>query len=174
MFDFNDEIEEEKREKWYAPIGEFALLFSNLEFSSNEWIDLLSESKVISQHIKSIWSFQKRVEIIINLIDEYQADETIKNRWKHLWGEAKNLIPIRNTIAHNPPFDNYGLEFDSKTWEAKDIIRTEEIQRLNKPLGEPGSGITLEKLEKGRIKLREILNTLDHEHTSESVKYDSI
>jgi hypothetical protein len=41
MFDFSNDEEEDKRIPWYSPIGEFVVLFSNVEFATKEWVRLL-------------------------------------------------------------------------------------------------------------------------------------
>jgi len=171
MFDFNDEDEERKRTEWYSPLGEFMVLFSNLEFACNEWITLLCDSNAISNHIKGIWSFKKRVEIIIELIGEYQISESKKELWVSLWNTVSSKIPLRNTIAHNPPFDNFGLELDSNL-VAKTTVRSVEIHQLSKPLGVPGSGVTLKKLKKCNSELRKILIMLDVESSSEMSRHE--
>ncbi|WP_297186407.1 hypothetical protein [uncultured Porticoccus sp.] len=170
MFDFNDEDEERKRAEWYAPLGEFMLLFSNLEFTCNEWITLLCNSKAMSNHIKGLWSFKKRVDLIIELISEYQVTEAKRELWVSLWKSINSNITLRNTIAHNPPFDNFGIEFDSSL-ASKDVTRAVEIHQLSKPLGDPGSGITLEKLVSCNVELRKILIQLDYESSCEAARY---
>lgn len=170
MFDFNDEDEEKKRAKWYAPLGEFMLLFSNIEFTCAEWIDMLGDSKVMSNHIKGLWSFEKRVGLIIKLIPEYDVSEDKKKLWLELWESVNSKIPLRNTVAHNPPFDNHRIEFDSNLI-AKDINRVIEIHHLSKSLGVPGSGVTLEKLLNCNSELRKILIALDYESSGEAGRY---
>lgn len=54
MFDFNDNEEEAERKNWYGPIGEFVVLFSNLEFSTQEWVRLLTNSADIRNHVMSV------------------------------------------------------------------------------------------------------------------------
>ena len=168
MFDFDDEEQEKKRELWYRPLGEFIVLFSNLEFTANEWIDLVCNSKVTAKHVKDIWSLKKRVSVIIDLIDEYDVDASKKEKWKALWRKAIELMTIRNVIAHNPPFENFRLSLESGRVELK--AKKEEIARLNKPLGEPGSGISLKKIVDRSKELRELLIELDKESTIEMIK----
>lgn len=170
MFDFNDEDEERKRAEWYGPLGEFMLLFSNLEFTCREWINLLCDSKAMSNHIMGIWSFKKRVDLILELIPEYEVTNEKRELWTTLWKSVNSKIPIRNTIAHNPPFDNFGVEFDSN-FVGREIERIVEIHQLSKPLGDPGSGVTLEKLVKCNAELRSLLVSLDYESTCEMARW---
>ena len=107
MFDFNDKDKEKKRENWYRPLGEFIVLFSNLEFTVNEWIDLISNSETTTNLIKDIWSLKKRISALIDLIDEYDTEKAKKEKWKTLWRGIIGLVYIRNIIAHNPPFENF-------------------------------------------------------------------
>ncbi len=143
------------------------LIFSNLEFTCSEWITMLCDSDAMSNHIKGIWSFKKRVEIILELITEYdKVNDQKKELWISLWKTINSKIPLRNIVAHNPPFDNYGLEFDSDL-VAKTIVRAVEIHRLSKPLGQQGSGVTLNKLRECNIELRNILVQLHVESGNE-------
>ncbi len=169
MFDFNNDDEEKKRKEWYTPLGEFMILFSNLEFTCSEWIDLLCNSKAISNHIKSLWSFKKRIELIIELVPEYQVSEDKKELWTKLWKSIDSKILLRNIIAHNPPFNNFSIELKSN-FVIKDIERAVKIHQLSKPLGNPGTCITLEKLLKCNTELREILIQLDYEYSGEIAK----
>lgn len=170
MFDFGDEEEEQRRAEWYVPLGEFMLLFSNLEFTCAEWITLLCDSKAVSNHIKGLWSFKKRVELVIELIHEYQVSEDKRKVWIELWKSVNSKIDIRNLIAHNPPFDNNGIIFDSNM-VSRETERVVEIHRLSRPLGDPGSGITLEKLMRCNSELRDILIRLDYESSCEAARY---
>lgn len=175
MFDFENQDEEIRREEWYAPVGEFMVLFSNLEFSTNEWIDLFCDSKVMSNHIKDIWSFQKRSELIIELIEEYDCTDAIKNRWRVIWGKTKYFAEMRNTIAHNPPFNNFKFDVEKgEFWKLKNHRTSEEICRLNKFLVEPGSGITMKKITEANEDLRNVLVELDNEHTNVILQYDQV
>lgn len=167
MFDFRDEEEERKREKWHQPLGEFMLLFSNLEFTCNEWISLLCKSEAVINHICSIWSFKKRVEVLLELISEHNVCQSKRELWLSLWRSAGSKASIRNVIAHNPPFENYELEYTSEN-AAKILGSSVEIHQLSRPLGEPGSGITLEKLQSCNSEIREILIQLDIEGTAEA------
>lgn len=167
MFDFRDESEEIKRAEWYQPLGEFMLLFSNLEFTCNEWISLLCESKAVTDHIRSIWSFKKRVDVLLELIEEHEICTSKKELWSSLWRAAGSMASIRNVIAHNPPFENFYLEYSSEN-TAKVIGRLAEIHQLSKPLGELGSGITLEKLRACNSKIRGVLVQLEIEGIAEA------
>lgn len=171
MFDLEDESEEKRREIWYAPLGEYIVLFSNLEFSANEWIDLVADSKTVAKHIKRIWSFRKRAELIVNLIDEYNTNDKVKEKWKRLWRKAIDLSNTRNLIAHNPPFDNFKMHFDVENKKVVMEATKEEIHKLNKPVGEPGSGLSLERIKRNCTELRSIIIELDKEHTSDSLRY---
>ena len=171
MFDLEDKKEEKRRKLWYSPLGEYIVLFSNLEFSANEWIDLLSGSKAMAKHIKGIWSFRKRTELIVNLINEYNTDNKVKIKWERLWKNAIKLSKKRNLIAHNPPFNNFKMDFDLENKKVVMDEKKEEIQKLNKPVGDPGSGLSLEEIKNDCIELRSIIIELDKEHMSESFKY---
>jgi hypothetical protein len=140
------------------------------DFTSAEWIDFLCDSRAISNHIKGLWSFKKRVDLIIKLITEYDVAEDKKERWIALWKSVNSKITLRNTIAHNPPFDNYGIELDSNM-VGRDVERVVEIHRLSKPLGALGSGVTLDELVRCNSELREILINLDYESSFQAAIY---
>jgi len=172
MFDFNDADEEKKRSAWYKPLGEFVVLFSNVEFSTYEWIRLLSNSAVIQKHIINIWSFRKRTDLIINLIDEYDAEKDRRLKWAELWTQAKSISEMRNVIAHNPPFENFRIDFNESEKKVNVSAKVAEIAKLAKPIGEPGSGLSLDKINDSCTELRAVLIDLDREHAEEIVRYE--
>ncbi len=172
MFDFNDNEEEAKRKAWYNPIGEFIVLFSNLEFETQEWTRLLVGSAAIRDHVIGIWSFRKRTELIINLIDDYDTRVDQRDKWKMLWRKSIKISEIRNVVAHNPPFENSRIEFDEVNLTVSVSQKVTEVVKLTKPLGDPGSGLSLDAIKDSCKELRQLLIELDSEHTGEIIKYE--
>ncbi len=172
MFSLDNNEEEKKREEWYAPIGEYLVLFSNLEFSSREWINFLVESGAIAREMNNTWAFQRRTECLVNVIAEFDASEIKKKRWVSLWKKAINLSKTRNVIAHNPPFSNFDMELDEKKGKIEITAKVEEICQLNRPVEAPGSGLSLEYLINQNRELISIIIKLDNEHLSEMLKDD--
>lgn len=124
------------------------------------------------KHLVGMWQFQKRVELIIELIGESSADSDWKNRTIALWKEAIGIANIRNTIAHNPPFENSKMEI-GENFRIKSISSpVMEISKLSKPIGEPGSGVTLEKVIAACLQLRRILIELDKESMEEYMRQE--
>ena len=170
MFDFNDSEQEVKRKNWYGPIGEFVVLFSSLEFATQEWVDLLTDSPAIRNHIIGIWSFKKRAELIIDLVEEYPVSSDQKDVWNKLWRKAIKISKTRNVVAHNPPFENARIEFDENSLRVSVSTGMVEIAKLTKPIGDPGSGLSLNTVKGACEELRELLINLGCEHTGEIVR----
>lgn len=168
MFDLTDEGEEDKRRNWYSPIGEYVLLFSNLEFELLNWIHLLSNSRAL-RNVSNSFQFSKKLDILLELIDEYDVPSETREKWKRKWQEAMAMSDTRNLICHNPPIDNFSLSIND---EGKVSLnsRAVEVHALKKPIGEPGSGLSLTELTKNIEKLRELLIHLDSMHTEEIVR----
>lgn len=167
MLDFEDKNEEEKRKNWYAPIGEYLILFSNFEFLANEWIDLISPDKAKADHIKGTWPFQKRINFIMDLINKYDTDAKTKEEWKGLWKKVIDSNSTRNLIAHNAPFENFNIQYNKASNRIEVEDRKEEIYGLKKPIGKPGSGLSLEKIKSDCGKLRIVIIALDKAYTGE-------
>jgi hypothetical protein len=50
--------------------------------------------------------------------------------------------------------------------------RVTELAKLMKPIGDPGSGLSLESIKKACTDLRELLIELDSEHTAEIIRHE--
>ncbi|MCG8043916.1 MAG: hypothetical protein JAY72_21205 [Candidatus Thiodiazotropha endolucinida] len=172
MFTIDDEEQEKKRELWYKPLGEFLVLFSNVEFTAQEWSRLVCDSNAMYKHLVGMWQFQKRVELLIELIGESSASSDWKNEAIALWKEAIGIANIRNTIAHNPPFENSKMEIDENLRIRSVSSPIMEISKLSKPIGEPGSGVTLEKVIAACLQLRRILTELDRASIEELMRQE--
>lgn len=157
MFTIDDEDQEEKRELWYRPLGEFIVLFSNLEFETQDWARLVCDSQAIYKSLISIWRFQKRVELIIELIGKGSAGSAWKKAAVTLWKETIPIANIRNIIAHNPLFENSKMELDESFTVKFFSSPVVGISKLSKPIGEPSADVTLEKLVEACSRLRRIL-----------------
>ena len=168
MFDLTDAKQEEIRKDWYAPIGEYVLLFSNLEFTLAEWICLLSESRALRNVANVRLKFSDQLALLFDIIEEYPTDEGTKNQWKQEWQRVQPLARTRNLICHNPPIDNFSLSL--KDGHASLDARAVEVLVLKKPLGYPGSGLSLDDLKGHLDDLRQLLIRLDEFHTTESLK----
>ena len=172
MFTIDDEEQEKKRSLWYRPLGEFLVLFSNLEFETQDWSRLVCDSEAIYKHLIGMWQFQKRVELIIELISEGGAPSEWKKAAIELWKEAIRIANIRNIIAHNPPFENSKMEIDESFRFISVSSPVMEISKLSKPIGDPGSGVTLEKVVDACSRLRKILVELDSLSTQEYMRQE--
>ncbi len=170
MFNLTDEDEEGKRRDWYLPIGEYVLLFSNLEFELLNWIDLLSDNRVL-RRITRTFQFSRMHNVLFELIDAYEAPQGTKEKWKREWLKARAMSNTRNLICHNPPIDNFRLAINDDG-EVSLISRAVEVHILKKPIGEPRSGLSLKKLTKDIEKLRNLLIRLDSMHTEEIVRFN--
>lgn len=171
MFDFSDKREERMRQEWYAPIGEYILLFSNLEFELSAWIDLLANtnSDAIKDRVKGL-QFSRRIDLILALIAEDQASDETKNKWKAAWKQAGALVGIRNLLCHNPPINNFAISFDEDAGEVSIQLRATELFNLRKPVGDPGCGLALTEIQEKSAKLRQLLILLDSLHTEEILR----
>ena len=109
-------------------------------------------------------------EIPQELIDEYDADTELKNHWKDEWNKTTSFIKTRNLIAHNPPFYNFDVDMDSNTGNIHIKSGKEEMHCLKKPIGKPGSGLSLKRLTRECTELRALIISLDNAHTSEIYK----
>ncbi|MHB8570304.1 MAG: hypothetical protein ACYC97_08915 [Metallibacterium sp.] len=170
MFNLTDKSEEDKRRDWYSPIGEYVLLFSDLEFELLNWIDLLSDNRLL-RRITKTFQFSRMHDVLLELIDEYEAPLGTKEKWKREWLKARVMSSTRNLICHNPPIDNFRLAINDDG-KVSLISRAVEVHILKKPIGESGSGLSLKKLTKDIEKLRELLIRLDSMHTEEIVRGD--
>ena len=168
MFDLTDDGEEDKRRDWYPPIGEYVLLFSNLEFELLNWIQLLTDNRVL-RNVSNTFQFARKLDILLELINEYEVSPETRDEWKRKWQEARAMSNTRNLICHNPPIDNFSLAVND---EGKVSLnsRAVEVHTLKKPIGEPGSGLSLTELKEEIEKLRKLLIRLDSMHTEEIVR----
>jgi|CXWL01.1.fsa_nt_gi hypothetical protein len=167
MFDIANEKEERLRGAWYAPIGEYVLLFSNLEFTLSSWIGLLSTSRA-TRNVGSKLKLAERLELLLDLVDEQQVDKKTKEKWRNEWLKIKPLTTTRNLICHNPPINNFSIVLNNGSVSIKP--KTVEVLTLKKPIGEPGSGLSLATLKKQIQTLREILICLDELEDEENVR----
>ena len=133
----------------------------------SSWIRLLSASRA-TRNIESTLQFSKRIELLFDLIEEYEVDEGTKEKWRREWQKVKPLVSTRNLICHNPPINNFSLSLDKGRVSLKS--RAIEILVLKKPIGEPGSGLSLAKLKKQIQALRQLLICLDELDTEESLR----
>ena len=169
MFDLADKGQENLRREWYSPIGEYVLLFSNLEFELSSWIHLLSDSRAL-RDVASTLKFSPKLDLLPGLIDEYQVSLETKEKWKREWQQAKPLANTRNLICHNPPIDHFSLSLGDQG-KVSLGSRMIEVHALKKPIGEPGSGLALDDLKQKTDSLRQLLIRLDLMHTEEIVRY---
>ncbi len=168
MFRLDDEEEEKRRKRWYAPIGESIVLFSNLEFCTREWVKFLIEDAEKVEKVSNKWSFKRRAEDILKAIAEFDDVSKTKKDWTILWKEAIDLYENRNIIAHNPPLNNFDMTWDENKGKIEITEKVEEIFWLDKPVGAPGSGLSLEYLINQNRKLRSIIIRLDREMDHEA------
>ena len=167
MFDLTDAAEENARHEWYSPIGEYVLLFSNLEFELSGWVQLLSSSRALKK-LGNTLKFSQKFELLLDLIEEYEIDAGTKEKWKQEWQQVKPLINTRNLICHNPPIDNFSLSLNQG--HVRIDSRKVEVHALKKPIGEPGSGLDLADLKQKTNILRQLLIRLDLMHTEETMR----
>lgn len=168
MFDLTDKDEEDKRRNWYSPIGEYVLLFSNLEFELSNWIHLLSDNGSLRNASNKL-PVSNRIDVLFELIYTHLVSAETREKWIRDWQEAKELAKTRNLICHNPPIDNFSISLDKKGGVSLDS-QVEEIHSLRKPIGEPGSGLSLTRLTNDIKKLRALLIRLDTMHTEEILR----
>lgn len=168
MFDLTDEDEEDKRRSWYSPIGEYILLFSNLEFELSNWIHLLSNNGSLSNASNKL-PLGNRIEVLLELISTHVVSTETREKWIRDWQEAKELAKTRNLVCHNPPIDNFSISSDEKGGVSLDS-QAVEIHSLRRPIGEPGSGLALARLKNDIEKLRALLIRLDTMHTEEILR----
>ena len=107
------------------------------------------------------------VDILLNLISEYRFDHASKAESVSQWKRSQDLAKTRNLLVHNPPIENF--EFLSRG--GSDISagftvgqKVEEIIHLSLPIGEPGSGLSLEEISDKCLLLRRILSKLEALH----------
>jgi hypothetical protein len=168
VFDLTDEDEEIRRRNWYSPIGEYVLLFSNLEFELSNWIRLLSDSRAL-RNASNTFQFSKKLNVLLELMDENEVLPATREKWKFEWRKAEALVKTRNLICHNPPIDNYSIDVNDEG-EVSLNESVVEIQVLKKPIGEPGSGLSLTELKNDIEKLKGLLICLDSMHTEEILR----
>lgn len=91
---------EKERQEWVKTVGEFILACGEIEARTFEMLDDLFADDIPSI-IKNM-KFEQRNQFILALIDAKVNDKKLKTAIKEALSEARNVMGVRNIIAHNP------------------------------------------------------------------------
>ncbi|MCP3684054.1 MAG: hypothetical protein GY861_15340 [bacterium] len=91
----------ERRKKWMPIVGRFILAFGDIENVTYFAIKQLPVDKIYETSWKL--NFGTRVDLVLELVNNLtKATAEMKEEFRTLLIEAKQLSVIRNTVAHSP------------------------------------------------------------------------
>jgi hypothetical protein len=141
-----------EREQWITPLGEFLVLWSDIVYSAYSILPYFDNSGQFAK-LANLMTFSKFLQLLSALTFIADIPKPLSHRVNKLTIALLGILQFRNTIIHNPPINNFDLANSKKsTWE---------VFRLKKPIGIPGSGISLKKLIETNDKLIGILGEID-------------